>query len=133
MVCAIHGTETRKHVEGKKRRPPFRRHETETVRPHKAAGSTVPSGAEKSGPGCQAEGRTEGPAAGSYLPNLSLPARTLAILIAAISICGSLVTLVLGVRDGKWLLVLLAPFGVWYGIAWVRVAQEGWFLAGGCG
>ncbi|MBP2669044.1 MAG: hypothetical protein H6Q80_1246 [Deltaproteobacteria bacterium] len=66
----------------------------------------------------------------SYLPNLSLPARTLAILIAAISICGSLVTLVLGVRDGKWLLVLLAPFGVWYGIAWVRVAQEGWLPGG---
>ena len=61
----------------------------------------------------------------SHLPNLSLPNRIMATLIAAICICAGLAMIVLGVRNGKWLLVLLGPFGVWYGIAWIRVAHDG--------
>jgi hypothetical protein len=60
-----------------------------------------------------------------HLPNLSLPNRIMATLIAAICNCGGLAMIVLGVRNGKWLPVLLGPFAVWYGIAWVRVAHEG--------
>jgi hypothetical protein len=61
----------------------------------------------------------------SHLPNLSLPNRIVATLIAAICICAGLAMIVLGVRNGKWLLVLLGPFGVWYGIAWIRIAHDG--------
>jgi len=61
----------------------------------------------------------------SHLQNLSLPNRIMATLIAAICICAGLAMIVLGVRNGKWLLVLLGPFGVWYGIAWIRVAHDG--------
>ena len=60
-----------------------------------------------------------------HLPNLSLPNRIMAILIAALCICAGLAMLVLGVRNGTWLLLLPGSFGVWYGIAWVRVAHEG--------
>src|SRR5512139_2063258 len=66
----------------------------------------------------------------SYLPNLSLPARMMSILIAAVCIGASLAMIVLGVRNGKWLLALPGPLGIWYGIAWVRVAQEGWLPGG---
>jgi hypothetical protein len=69
--------------------------------------------------------RAKGSPLESPLPNLSFPNRILAILIAAICICSGLAMIVLGVRNGKWLLVLLGPFGIWYGIAWVRVAYEG--------
>jgi hypothetical protein len=61
----------------------------------------------------------------SHLPNLSLPNRIMATLIAAICICAGLAMIVLGVRNGKWILVLIGPFGVWYGIAWIRVAHDG--------
>ena len=61
----------------------------------------------------------------SHLPNLSLPKRFLATLIAAVCICAGLAVILLGVRSGKWLLVLLGPFSVSYGIAWVWVAHEG--------
>ena len=61
----------------------------------------------------------------SHLPNLSLPNRIIAILIAAVCICAGLAMIILGVRNGKWLLVLLGPFPVSYGIAWVWVAHEG--------
>ncbi|HEX9850032.1 hypothetical protein [Candidatus Deferrimicrobium sp.] len=61
----------------------------------------------------------------SHLPNLSLPNRIMATLIAAICVCAGLAMIVLGVRNGKWLLVLLGPFGVGYGIAWVRIAHDG--------
>jgi hypothetical protein len=61
----------------------------------------------------------------SHLPNLSLPNRIMATLIAGIAICAGLAMIVLGARNEKWLLVLLGPFGVWYGIAWARVAHEG--------
>jgi hypothetical protein len=54
----------------------------------------------------------------------------MATLIAAICIYAGLAMIVLGVRNGKWLLVFLGPFGVWYGIAWVRVAHEGWLPGG---
>lgn len=66
----------------------------------------------------------------SYLPNLSLPTRIMSVLIAAICICASLAMIVLGVRNGTWLLVLAGPFGIWYGIAWVRIAHEGWLPGG---
>jgi hypothetical protein len=61
----------------------------------------------------------------SHLPNLSLPNRIMATLIAAICVCAGLAMIVLGVRNGKLLLVLLGPFGVGYGIAWFRVAHDG--------
>ena len=61
----------------------------------------------------------------SPLPNLSLPKRFIAALIAAICICAGLAMIILGVRNGKWLLVLLGPFSVSYGISWVWVAHEG--------
>ena len=61
----------------------------------------------------------------SPLPNLSLPKRFLATLIAAVCICAGLAVILLGVRSGKWLLALLGPFSVSYGIAWVWVAHEG--------
>jgi hypothetical protein len=66
----------------------------------------------------------------SYLPNLSFPARVLSILIAAFCISASLAMIVHGVRNGRWLLALPGPFGIWYGIGWVRVAHEG-YLPGG--
>ena len=69
--------------------------------------------------------RAKVPPRESHLPNLSLPTRIMATLIAAICICAGLAMIVLGVRKENWLLVLLGPFGVWYGIAWVRVAHEG--------
>jgi hypothetical protein len=68
--------------------------------------------------------RAKVPPRESHLPNLSLPNRIMVTLIAAICICAGLAMIVLGVRNEKWLLVLLGPFGVWYGIAWVRVAHE---------
>ena len=61
----------------------------------------------------------------SPLPNLSLPKRIIATMIAAIFICAGLAMIILGVRNGKWLFVLLGPFSVSYGIAWVWVAHEG--------
>jgi len=61
----------------------------------------------------------------SHLPNLSFPRRFLAALIAAICICAGLALIILGVRNGKWLLVLLGPFSASYGIGWVWVAHEG--------
>jgi hypothetical protein len=61
----------------------------------------------------------------SHLPNLSFPKRFLAALIAAACICAGLAMIILGVRNGKWLLVLLGPFPVSYGIAWVWVAHDG--------
>jgi len=64
------------------------------------------------------------------LTNLSLPNRIMAALIAAICICAGLTMIVLGVRNDKWVLVLPGPFGVWYGIAWVRVALDGWLPNG---
>ena len=74
--------------------------------------------------------RAKVPLIESHLPNLSLPNRIMATLIAAICIYAGLAMIVLGVRNGKWLLVFLGPFGVWYGIAWVRVAHEGWLPGG---
>ena len=61
----------------------------------------------------------------SHLPNLSLPNRLIATLIAAACICAGLALIVLGVRNGKWLLVLLGPCSVSYGIGWVWVAHMG--------
>jgi len=61
----------------------------------------------------------------SHLPNLSLPKRFIATLIAAVCICAGLAMILLGVRNGEWLLALLGPFPVSYGIGWVWVAHEG--------
>jgi hypothetical protein len=66
----------------------------------------------------------------SDLPNLSFPTRIMSILIAAICVAASFALVVLGMRLGEWLLALPSPFGIWYGIAWVRVAHEG-YLPGG--
>jgi hypothetical protein len=61
----------------------------------------------------------------SHQPNLSLPNRIVATLLAAIWLCAGLAMIVLGLRNGKWLLALLGPFGIWYGLAWIRVAHQG--------
>ena len=61
----------------------------------------------------------------SPLPNLSLSRRIIATMIAAIFICTGLWVMILGVRNEKWLLVLLGPFSISYGIAWVWVAHDG--------
>jgi hypothetical protein len=61
----------------------------------------------------------------NYLPNLSLRSRLIASMIAAICICAGLAMIILGVRNGTWLLVLPGPFSISYGIAWVWVAHEG--------
>jgi len=66
----------------------------------------------------------------SQLPNLSLPKRFIATLIAAVCVCAGLAMIILGVRNGKWPLVLLGPFSISYGIAWVWVAHEGWLPGG---
>jgi len=83
---------------------------------------------ERTGPARKVQPRI--PPLENHLPNLSLPNRIMAALIAAVFICAGLAMVILGGRNGKWLLVLLGPFGVWYGIAWVRVAQEGWLPGG---
>ena len=61
----------------------------------------------------------------SFQPNLSLPKRIVAALIAAVCLCGGLVVIVLSLRDGEWLLVPIGTIVAWYGLAWVRVAHEG--------
>ena len=66
----------------------------------------------------------------SHLPNLSLPRRFIASLLAATCICAGLAMIILGVRNGEWLLVLLGPFSISYGIGWVWVAHEGWLPGG---
>ena len=66
----------------------------------------------------------------SCLPNLSFPTRIVSILIAAICVAASLAMIVLAARFEVWPLALPSPFGIWYGIAWVRVAHEG-YLPGG--
>jgi len=78
---------------------------------------------ERTGPARKV--RPKVPPLENHLPNLSLPNRILAALIAAICICAGLAVIVVGVRNGTWPLVLLGPFSVSYGIAWVRVAHEG--------
>jgi hypothetical protein len=69
--------------------------------------------------------RSKFPPQENPLPNLSLPNRIVATLLAAIWLCAGIAMTVFGVRNGKWLLALLGPFGIWYGLAWVRVAHEG--------
>jgi len=61
----------------------------------------------------------------SHLPNLSFSKRIMATLIAAICFCAGIAMIIFGIRNGVWLLVLLGPFPVSYGIAWVWVAHEG--------
>ena len=67
---------------------------------------------------------------GSHPPNLSRFRRFIATLIAVNCIFAGLAMIILGVRNGKWLLVLLGPFSTSYGIGWVWVARYG-RLSGG--
>ena len=69
--------------------------------------------------------RAKDPPLDSHLPNLSLPNRIVAILIAAACICAGLAMIVLGMQYERWLLALPGAFWIWYGVAWVRVAHEG--------
>ena len=69
--------------------------------------------------------RAKAPSLENHQPNLSLPNRFVAILLAAVWLCAGFAMIVLGVRHEKWILALLGPFGIWYGLAWVRVAHEG--------
>lgn len=66
----------------------------------------------------------------SCLPNLSFPARIMSILIAAICVAAGLAMIVLAARIKAWPLALPSPFAIWYGIAWLQVAHEG-YLPGG--
>jgi hypothetical protein len=66
----------------------------------------------------------------SCLPNLSFPTRIMSILIAAICVAVSIAMTVLAARIEAWPLALPSPFGIWYGIAWLQVAHEG-YLPGG--
>jgi len=61
----------------------------------------------------------------NQLPNLSVPRRFIATLIAAICFFAGLAMTILGVRNGKWPLVLFGPFTISYGIGWVWVAHGG--------
>ncbi len=61
----------------------------------------------------------------STQPNLSIPKRIVALLLAAIWFFIALAMIVLGLRKGKWLLVLIGAIGAFYGIGWVRVAHVG--------
>lgn len=69
--------------------------------------------------------RPKDPPLESHLPNLSFPNRILATVFAAVCVCAGLAMIALGVQYERWLLLLTGPFGIWYGIAWVRVAYKG--------
>ncbi|MEK7375240.1 MAG: hypothetical protein AABZ85_09495 [Thermodesulfobacteriota bacterium] len=58
-------------------------------------------------------------------PNLSFSQRLATILIAAIWLYAGLAIIVLGIRNGKWLVALLGLFAIWYGLGWFRVTYKG--------
>ena len=80
-------------------------------------------GQERAGPGRNL--RTKLPLLESDHPNLSFSQRFIAVLFAAVCICAGIAIVVPAVQNGKWLIALLGPFAIWYGLAWFRVAYEG--------
>jgi hypothetical protein len=58
-------------------------------------------------------------------PNLSFSQRLVAFLFAAISLYAGLAILYLGIRNVKWLVVLLGLLAIWYGLGWFRVTYDG--------
>ena len=58
-------------------------------------------------------------------PNLSFSQRLLALLFGAVWFCVGLAILILAIQDRKWLVAILGPFTIWYGLAWFRVAYDG--------
>lgn len=63
-------------------------------------------------------------------PNLSFSQRLVAILVAAIWLYAGLAIIVLGLRNGKWLVAFLGLFPIWYGLGWFRVTYYGRFPGG---
>jgi hypothetical protein len=59
------------------------------------------------------------------MSNLSLPARIVATLLAAIGLFGGFATIVYCVRNEAWIPAPVGIFAVLYGFAWARVAHEG--------
>ena len=51
--------------------------------------------------------------------------RPLAALLAAVWIAGGIAVIVLGLRHGRWFVLLLGPLCVGYGLLWARVARTG--------
>lgn len=80
-------------------------------------------GQERSGPVRNL--RTKLPLLESDHPNLSFSQRFIAILLAAVCIWVGMAIIVPAVQNGKWLIALLGPFAIWYGLAWIRVAYDG--------
>lgn len=58
-------------------------------------------------------------------PNLSASRRFAAALIAAVLLLLGLAMILSGVRNDLWLIVLIGPFSIWYGLAWLRTAYAG--------
>ena len=54
--------------------------------------------------------------------------RIVAAVLAAIWLCAGMLVLVLGLFQGRWLMILVGPLGIGYGLVWVRVAYEGQHL-----
>jgi len=50
--------------------------------------------------------------------------RIVAAVLAAIWLCAGM----LGLFQGRWLMILVGPLGIGYGLVWVRVAYEGQHL-----
>jgi len=48
--------------------------------------------------------------------------------LAAVWLCASVAALVLALLASRWLLAVVGLAGLWYGIAWVRVARRGRLL-----
>jgi len=69
--------------------------------------------------------RTKVPLLESDHPNLSFSQRLISILLAGVSLCAGLAIIVLAIQHRKWVIALLGPFAIWYGLAWVRVAHDG--------
>jgi hypothetical protein len=59
--------------------------------------------------------------------NLTISAadRVIAIALALVWIGGSLIGMLVGLRHGLWLVLIIGPLGLWFGILWARVARSG--------
>ena len=47
------------------------------------------------------------------------------MLLAAVWLCAGVAVIILGIFHKRWLVTLLGPFAIWYGLVWLRVAREG--------
>ena len=58
-------------------------------------------------------------------PNLSTSRRFAAALLASVLLFIGIAMIVSGFQNDRWLIALLGPFTIWYGLAWLRTAYEG--------